>query len=81
MEFYSSQPGIKVHIIAKYGTEVIKQAIYVLVFQIYFVSTLASYKRPPFCETPGRLLELLVYIEANALSMYAKFRLHPPYGF
>ena len=78
---YSSQMGTKVHIIAKYGTEVIKQTIYVLVFQIYFVSTLASYKRPPLRETPGRLLELLMYIELNALSIYAKFWLHPPYGF
>ena len=22
-----------------------------------------------------------IYVEANVLSMYAKFRLHPPYGF
>ena len=66
---------------ARYGTEVIKQKFMFCFFQICFVSTLASYKRPPLCETPGHLLELLRYIEANALSMYAKFRLHPPYGF
>ena len=23
----------------------------------------------------------IIYVEANAMNMYAKFQLHPPYGF
>ena len=26
-------------------------------------------------------LQILIYIEANFMNMYAKFQLHPPYGF
>ena len=30
---------------------------------------------------PTEIKKNTTYIEANVLSMYAKFRLHPPYGF
>ena len=38
-------------------------------------------KTVPYIQVLSDRNKNTTYIEANVLSMYAKFRLHPPYGF
>ena len=31
--------------------------------------------------TSAMIIKNIIYVEANVMNMYAKFQLHPPYGF